>query len=147
MRTYVKGLIFFTMILFFTQCKKERNVGCDNLKCQRVYAERMGANGKTSYEHYILIPEYSNKCFPLINFLSIAKSYRDTCRSFTPVRAVSFLKSVEGTGFDDNELDPIKISEHRIIGFGIDSLTVTSVYISNGGFRKVVRIEGCEWKE
>jgi hypothetical protein len=109
--------------------------------------ERRDNSGKVNYRHYILLSDYSGKCFPWINFSQLAKHYIDTCSVDTPIGAVTFIKSAEGAGFDSGELNAPNIQKNEIIGFGVRSKSIVSVFISHDGVKKMIRIEDCDWSE
>lgn len=138
-----------TLCCIILSCKKAENDRvCGNVTYRKVYEEKNGLNDDNFFAHYLVLEGYSTKCFKNIQFIPLVKQYLRTCRLPGSVNAVYFLADDKDCGFESGELDSMRIFKNSVIGFGIDSLRITSVNFTNGdGFPKVIKIDDCDFSE
>jgi hypothetical protein len=118
MITMYKGILPFILTISMVGCgvkeKGDNEIdtfptsACAEPKLKQVYTMR-GCNGDVcGYWHYVMLDEYSDKCFNDYGFVFVADKYLDSVKNDLPVKGIQFISPFEFRPvYDSQDLGPL----------------------------------------
>ncbi len=150
-KSLLPSVLLLLTVIGFAGCWKANTIDCDHIVARRIYTERMENNGKVSFEHFLVLENYGDKCFNLISFSDMAKKYVDTCSVSKPVKGITFLESAEGIDFSSGEPDFELVTRRELLSFALetdsDTFRIKKMYFVRNGQYKTIKLDECGWQE